>query len=519
MAMLTSRNPATGETIKELETTPLDTLGTVFSRARDAQRLWAALPSRTRSEHLYQLRETLLNQLDPLIDLIAAENGKPRMEAMTCDLLPSVQLLGYFAKRAPRLLRDRPLHLTLMRHRRSYLSYWPLGIVAVISPWNFPFLIPFADIVMALVAGNAVVFKPSEVTPLIGLRIQELLDTAGFPPHLLQTVVGGGELGAAIIQQKPNKVFFTGSVATGKRVMAAAAEHLIPVNLELGGKDPMIVLPDAELDHATSAALWGAFMNAGQVCASVERILVHESIAPRFVELLRAKISQLRQGPALGPGTEVDLGPITFEGQKETYDRQLREAREKGATVVGGAFSPDRRFLQPTLVLGENVESLEVYREETFGPIVAVTTYRSVSEAIEKANSSRYGLAASIMTRDLRMGESVAKRVEAGSVSIDEVAYTAGLVETPWGGVKDSGFGRTHSELGLYEFVNTRHIHRPRNRLSVFKSLWWFPYNAHQYAFFRNFFELFRRHLSDRIRAFPHVLVSLVQFLKRTRRI
>ncbi len=519
MPQIFSRNPATGEVIKELDTTPIDALPEVFARARTAQNKWAALSVRKRAQYLHQLRETLLNQVDEIADLIARENGKPRFEAMTNELLPSVDMLTYFASRAPRVLRDEPISMVLMKHRQSYLNYWPLGVVAIISPWNYPFLLPFGEILMALVAGNAVVFKPSEITPLTGLKIQELCEGAGFPEHLIQTVIGDGVVGAALISQKPAKIFFTGSVATGKKVMSAAAEHLIPVNLELGGKDAMIVLADADLDYATSAALWGSFSNSGQVCASTERILVHESIASAFLDLLKAKVAQLRQGPSFSMNN--DLGAVTFDRQKETYQRHIDQARSQNAQFIcGGAFTDaSRRFLKPTIVTGPGIEALDIYNEETFGPVVAVTTFKSVSEAIQKANASRYGLLASVISRNHQLAEEIARQLEVGTVTINEVTYTAGLSETPWGGVKESGIGRSHAEMGLREFVNVRHIHKPLSRLFVFKSLWWFPYSSYQFATFRQMFNLYRRSWLDKLRAFPHFLWNLVQLIKHEKRL
>ncbi len=495
-----------------------DELPRIFTQAHAAQRAWGALRPRERAARLIRLRETIINRVDTIADLISQENGKPHFEAMANELLPSVDLITYFAKQGPLLLQDRRIPMSLLKHRTSSLNYWPLGVVAVISPWNYPFLLPFGEIAMALLAGNAVVFKPSEVTPLTGLKIQELADEAGLPPHLLQTVIGDGSLGAAMIHQKPNKIFFTGSVPTGKKIMSAAAEYLIPVTLELGGKDAMIVMPDADLDFASSAALWGGYSNSGQVCASVERILVHESVADLFTALLKEKLGQLRQGPSSLRNN--DLGAIAFEKQKTVYERHLSAAREKGATfVAGGDFSPDRTFLKPTLVTGPGIESLDVYTEETFGPIIALTTFKSVHEAIEKTNHSRYGLLASIITRDLAQGDWIARQLEVGTVTINEVTYTAGLSETPWGGVKESGFGRKHSAEGLYEFVNVRHIHKPRFRFTVFKSLWWFPYTEYQYATFRKFFELYRVHWIDKLRALPLFLWNFVRFIKREKRI
>lgn len=280
----------------------------------------------------------------------------------------------------------------------------------------------------------------------------------------------------------------------------------------------MIILPDADLDYATSAALWGGFSNSGQICASVERIIVHESVAGEFLDLLRSKVALLRQGPSERGAN--DLGAITFEKQKGIYERQIEQARAEGAQfITGGTFSEDRRFLAPTVVTGPSIESLAIYNEETFGPVVAVTTFDSVDEAIEKANRSPYGLLASIVSRDIRLAESVARRLETGTVTINEVVYTAGLPETPWGGVKDTGFGRKHSARGLLEFVNTRHVHKPAWGAFAFKSFWWFPYTPLQYATFKQFMEFYRRDWAARLKALPSWLWKLARFVTREPRI
>ncbi len=516
---LVTRNPATGEVLATLNCTPVSELTHLFERAKAAQEKWALLSRSTRSKYLLDLRETLIQRVDEISELISKENGKPKIEALSAELFPSVDMLTYFAKHARVVLEDQPLKLTLMKHRKSYLNYWPLGVVAVISPWNYPFMLPFGQILMALVAGNAVVFKPSEITPLVGLMIKELCDQSGFPKDLIQVVIGDGSVGAAVVEQRPAKIFFTGSVATGKKIMSAAAKHLIPVNLELGGKDAMIVLADADLDFATSAALWGAFTNSGQVCASVERLLVDRSISENFSLLLKAKMAQLRQGPSSTSAN--DLGPITFEKQKDVYQRHIQQAKDSNAQfIAGGEFiDSDRRYLKPTLVTGEGIESLDIYNEESFGPIAALTTFTSVEEAIEKANRSPYGLLASVITRNHSLGEQIARRLEVGTVIINEVAYTAGLGETPWGGVKESGFGRSHSLMGLMEFVNVRHIHKPRSHLFVFKSLWWFPYSAFQYETFRSLLALYKRSWFEKAKALPIFLWNLIHFLKNEKRL
>ena len=291
---LITRNPSTGETLASLETTPIETIPLFFARAREAQTEWARVPVSERAAKLRDLREAILDTKSEIATLISRENGKPIFEALANELFPALDLLTYYAGHAQKILKGRNIPMGLMKHRRSRLEYHPLGVVAVISPWNYPFLLPIGEIAPILAAGNAVIFKPSEVTPLIGLKIQELIERAGFPKGLVQTLVGDGKVGAAIIAQKPAKIFFTGSVATGKKIMAQASAELTPVNLELGGKDALIVLEDADLDYATSAALWGGYSNSGQVCASIERILVQESIAEPFKKELTRKISLLR---------------------------------------------------------------------------------------------------------------------------------------------------------------------------------------------------------------------------------
>jgi acyl-CoA reductase-like NAD-dependent aldehyde dehydrogenase len=364
------------------------------------------------------LQEILARRAEALAEIIHDENGKPAFEALTCEILPALDLLKYYRKIAPKKLKDRSIQMEnpFLRYRRSEFNYWPLGTVAVISPWNYPFFLAFGDIAVAILAGNGVVFKPSEYSPRTGDAIQNLFDEAGFPKHLLQTVHGKGDVGAAIIDQKPAKIFFTGSVRTGKAISKQASHYLIPVSLELGGKDAMLVLPDADLDHATSAALWGGFTNSGQVCASIERLIVHESIAKSFRDLLKEKMSRL--------SPQTDLGRITMEAQKNIYDEHLKDAKEKGAEFfMGGTLSEDRVRMIPTLVGGNAVENTKIYNEETFGPVIAMTTFNSVQEGIEKVNASAYGLLASVMTKNLALGEEIARELEVGSVLINEVSF------------------------------------------------------------------------------------------------
>lgn len=521
MDTIISRNPANGETLRQLEQTPLESLPTIIDQARQAQQVWAQIPPKDRVKYFVNAREYILDHVDDIADLIANENGKPKFEAIVNDILPTLDLLSQYSKRAPKLLKPKKIPLRLMKHRKSELHYWPKGVIAIIAPWNYPFSIPFGEIALALMAGNAVVFKPSEVTSLVGLKIAEIFEHACIPKNLLQVVIGDGRRGAALVKAGVDKICFTGSVATGKKVMASAAETLTPVVLELGGKDPMIVLPDADLDFATSAALWGGFSNSGQACASIERIIVHASIHDQFVAGLKEKLSALRHGP------DADLGVATYEKQKAIYADQLAELTSDNAQIVtGGRFSQDKTFLEPTIVTnppGTNdcpIERTKIYREETFGPVVAVTKYNTIREAIDKANDTPYGLLASIIGRDTALAAQVAQQLHVGSVLINEVMYTHGLSETPWGGIKESGFGRVHSDFGFLEFVNVRHVHRENWWAVPFKSLWWFPYTSHQMSVFRHFMEvMFRRSLTRKIKAVPTLLVDLVQMIKQEKRL
>jgi acyl-CoA reductase-like NAD-dependent aldehyde dehydrogenase len=509
MDLIISRNPRDGSVIKEISKTSTHDLPKIFERAARAQNLWAQWSVKKRAQKLQQLREVLCRRVDEIAQVIHEENGKPLIEAYTCELLPSIELLNYFSSIAPSALKDKKIKLRnpFLKHRKSMLNYWPLGTVAVISPWNYPFFLAFGDVALAVLTGNAVVFKPSEFTSLVGKKIQDLFDEAGFPTDLIQTVYGEGDLGAAIIDQKPAKIFFTGSVRTGKAIMKQASANLTPVTLELGGKDAMIVLADADLDYATSAALWGGYSNSGQACASTERLIVHESIAKAFSDKLKEKLSLLVPG--------VDLGVATMDKQKSIYEDHLQDAKAQGADFIcGGIMSGDRTRMLPTLVSGSAIEQTKIYNEETFGPVIAMTTFRTVQEAIEKANRSPYGLLASVISSNLSLAEEVARSLHVGSVMINEVLYSAGLPETPWGGIKDTGIGRKHSEMGLYEFVNVRHIHRPALNLFTFKSLWWFPYSDDQQAFFRSWIRMYQGGFFEKLANLPHFLWCAVKFLK-----
>jgi succinate-semialdehyde dehydrogenase/glutarate-semialdehyde dehydrogenase len=477
VAEIISYDPATGEEIGRAPQTSAATVAALVKEARAAQPDWAGLSFRERGRVILKARQIVLEEIDEIATLISRETGKPVSEAISMEIAPTLDLMQYFARQTARLLHPQKIDIGQygLMGRSSRIVYKPLGVVGIISPWNFPWATPLDEVVMALMAGNAVVVKPSELTPLTALKIAEVFQHAGLANGLLNVITGDGSTGAALIDTPVDKIMFTGSVATGKRVAGAAAKHLTSVVLELGGKDPMIVLADANLDNAVRGAVWGAFANAGQACASVERCYVHESIAPEFIERVVAETRTLKQN--IGTRDDTDVGAMSSEKQLSIVDRHVQDAIKHGARLLTGgrrAANFAGSFYEPTVLT--NVDhAMEVMSEETFGPVLPIMTFKTDDEALRLANDSIYGLTASVWTKNIARGKRLAKQIEAGTVMVNEVVYTHALAQTPWGGVKQSGFGRTHGRLGLLELVSAQHVHV--NRLSFLPDLWWFRYS------------------------------------------
>ncbi len=471
-----SLNPATGEVVGEFGvSTPSEVRGAV-AVARFAQEKWAREPLAKRIAVLRRFTEVLAAKKDEVAGLISAEAGKPVVEAMTTEVLIVLDSARFCMENAARVLREEPVAIgnPALLSRSARTVHEPLGVVGIIAPWNYPFSIPAVDALAALVMGNAVVLKPSELTPACGHKLLSLLIEAGLPAGLLQVVDGFGETGAALIAAGVDKIIFTGSVATGKRVGVACAEKLVPCLLELGGKDAMLVLEDADVDVASSAAVWGSMMNSGQTCISVERCLVHRSIYDKFVDACVDKIRQLRVGKGSDPYT--DVGPMISSRQLEIVERQVNAAVEHGARAIcGGHRLPDLgpNFYAPTVVI-DIPDEAALWCEETFGPVLSIAPFESDAEAIVRANDSNFGLAASVWTTNRRRGEHVARQIHAGAVLINDLLTSFGTSEAPHGGVKESGIGRTHGMIGLREMVKPKFI--AVERLPKMKQLWWFKY-------------------------------------------
>jgi succinate-semialdehyde dehydrogenase/glutarate-semialdehyde dehydrogenase len=471
-----SSNPATGELLRELECATESQVTAAVTRARKAQLSWNESGVQRRIAVLRKFQQLLHEKKSEIAALITREAGKPRVEALLTEVLVVLDATRFCVDNAFAVLREQPVpHDNLaMKTKTGRILREPHGVIGIIAPWNYPFSIPATESISALVTGNAVVLKPSELTSLTALELAALLQQAGVPKDVFQVIVGDGATGSALLNSDIDKLIFTGSVATGKRIAQAAAARLLPVVLELGGKDPMLVLEDADVDVASSGALWGAFANCGQACLSIERCYVHRGLYETFLEACVRKAKLLRVGDGNNPQTEI--GPLIYERQLRNVESQVEDARARGARVLtGGMRLPELgpNFYAPT-VLADVTHEMHIMREETFGPVLPVMPFDSEDEAIRLANDSDYGLAASIWTRDRTRGESLARRIQAGTVMVNDAVACFGISEAPHGGVKASGMGRTHGRFGLEEMVRIKHV--DSDRLPRMKQVWWYGY-------------------------------------------
>ena len=475
---IVSTNPATGEKLGELACATPDEVREAVRRARLAQPAWAALPVKNRLAVLKSFQRKLAERRTEIAELISREAGKPTVEALNTEVMVVLDSTEFCIRKAHRFLQDEPLpHDNLaMKTKRGKLVREPYGVIGIIAPWNYPFSTPAIETIGALAMGNAVVLKPSEFTPLVALEFQKLMHSAGLDPDLLQVLVGAGPVGGALLEADIDKVVFTGSVATGKRIAEAAAKRLLPMLLELGSKDPMIVLEDADLDVASSGAVWGAMMNCGQTCLSIERCYVQRSVYEKFLELCKRKIDKLRVGEGLG--SEVEMGPLIHDRQLRTVEDHVNDAVAKGARLLaGGRRMPELgpNFYAPTL-LADVSHDMRIMQEETFGPALPVAPFVTDDDAVRLANDTEFGLAASVWTTNRKRGEAVAARVRAGTVMINDAISAFGIAEAPHGGFEQSGIGRAHGELGLAEMVLVKYV--DVDLLPRMKKVWWFGYGS-----------------------------------------
>ncbi len=461
------KNPLDLSPLDEVVATSPDDVASIVKRAREAQLGWAETPVYERAAIIAKVKDRLLDRAEALAKTVSDETGKPMAEALLADVVASADVFDFWCASIEELTAPQEIDLDGLTYpgKQGTIYKEARGTIAMIMPWNFPVALPLRTLVPALLAGNAVVFKPSEISPRSGKAVVELFEGL-LPKDVLSIVQGGGDVGGALCACDVELVVFTGSVRTGKKVAAACAERLIPCSLELGGKDAAIVLDDANLERAALGVAWGALSNAGQNCAAIERVYVQKGIAEKFIEKLTATVKGLRAGQ--------DVGPLTTEAQREIVKRHVDDAKEHGGKVLcGGEPGKDGYAYEATVMRVESDDSL-LMKEETFGPVIPVRVVADEKEALELANASKYGLTASIWTKDLARGERLARQLKAGVVTINNHSFTGALPAAPWSGHGETGYGITNSHLALEALTRPRFVLVDKGKAK--RELWWYPY-------------------------------------------
>jgi acyl-CoA reductase-like NAD-dependent aldehyde dehydrogenase len=467
-------SPVTHEAIGEIKVaTAIDVRAAVLI-ARAAQKDWEAIGYDARAKYMRAALKILLRRQEEFMDVIIRETGRSRVETIMMEMFAACDSLAYYAKNARKILKDRKVPMHLLKTKKLLVTYRALGVVGIITPWNGPFILSLNPTVQALMAGNAVILKPSEVTPFSGRLVADLFREAGLPDGVLTVLEGDGETGAALVDGGVDKISFTGSVRTGRKIGEACGRNLIPCTLELGGKDPMIVCADADMERAVNGAVFGAFMNTGQYCCSTERIYVMESIAEEFTRRVVEKVKTLKQGTS----GDFDLGPMIWPPQLEVIERHVADAVARGAKLLTGGkrnTAVGDLFYEPTVLIDVTHDML-IMKDETFGPILPIMRVASEDEALRLANDSPYGLCANVWTKDEKKAIALARRIESGSICVNDCAVTYGAAEAPFGGRKASGVGQVNGETGMrgYAYATPVII----ERFNPKEEQIWYPYTT-----------------------------------------
>ncbi|UUV27891.1 aldehyde dehydrogenase family protein [Amycolatopsis roodepoortensis] len=451
-----SLSPATDEVVGTYPVHSKEDVRAAIARAKDAAEWWAGLGYDGRAERLRRWKGVITRRLPQLCQVVRDETGKPIADAQLESVL-AIEHIAWAGKHARKILgKQRRAAGLMMSNQAATVEYQPLGVVGVIGPWNYPVFTPLGSIAYALAAGNTVVFKPSEYTPGVGKWLVDAFNEVVPEWPVLQLITGFGETGASLVTGGVDKIAFTGSTGTGKKIMAAAAETLTPVIIEAGGKDAVLVDADADLEAAADATVWGAFSNSGQTCIGVERVYVHERVHDEFV----AKVVEKSKDVRAGSDAAAQYGPVTMPSQLSVIKRHIADAIERGGkALVGGVDAVGDRYVQPTVLVDVPEDSVAV-QEETFGPTVTIAKVRDMDEAVEKANDTKYGLGSTVFSKS--RGLELAGRLRTGMTSINAPLSFAGIASLPFGGVGDSGFGRIHGPEGLREFARPKAVARQR---------------------------------------------------------
>jgi acyl-CoA reductase-like NAD-dependent aldehyde dehydrogenase len=510
-----SRSPRDGRVLAEVEVTPPAALPALVATARKAGKAWAATPMRDRVRALRRIRDRWLAQGPSLARVLMDEGGKSEAEALMSEVVPSVDLFDYWTKAAPEFLAREPVPLSPVNFpgKRGFIEYEPCGVVGLVTPWNYPSSIPVRALVPALLAGNAVVWKPSEHSMLTGRAVYDVF-AAELPPGLLVLVQGDGSVGEALVDADVDMVSFTGSAAVGRRIAARTAERLIPVSLELGGKNAALVLDDADLDRASAGVVWGAFANAGQNCAAVSRCYVQRGVAAEFERRVQARLALVKTGET--GGELFDVGPVINERQLARMEGHVAGARAAGVEALGGAgkLEAEGHWFAPTVLRSPGKE-LAVSQEETFGPVLSLHVVDTEDEAVRLANEGDFGLSASVWTKSLKRGEAVAMRLDVGTVTVNNTSFTPVIPNAPWSGRRSSGHGATNSHRALAEMVKPKFVLLDASKGG---ELWWFPHDAGLRDLARALLGFLDRNLLRKLRALPSVIRLMPARQRRLKR-
>ncbi len=477
-----SWNPATGEKLGETKLHCEADLIAFIKNARQAQPAWAAIPVRERIKRILKIRDFLVDHSDRIAETISNDNGKVRIDAIATEVLPAALAMSYYCKMANRFLKPERLRTgsILTFNKRSKLYRIPYGVVGIIAPWNYPFGIPFSEVIMALLAGNAVILKTASQAQMVGKILDECIQAADLPAGIFQHINLPGQLaGDAFLDNGIDKLLFTGSVPVGKYLMKKASETLTPIVLELGGNDPMIVCEDADLDRAVAGAIWGGFSSAGQSCGGVERLYIHENIYDAFLEKLKIGVESMTVDS--DNIFDNELGCMTTEKQLKFVQNHVNDAVRKGARILVQSRIPDGRYqYYPATVLTDVNHDMAIMQEETFGTVIGIMKFKTIDEVIRLANDSNLGLTGSVWSKNRSKAIRIGRQIQAGAITINDHLMSHGLAETPWGGFKESGIGRTHGRPGFDEMTQIQVVVDDWLVFSK-KNLWWQPYSEKLY--------------------------------------
>lgn len=491
-----SYNPATGKELGKSVLHTSEDLLAMIQRARSIQKVWEKYQLKQRIKMIMRMRDYIVKNADQIADTINLNNGKTRIEALATEIVPAAMAVSFYCKRAGKFLKEKNLKggNIFLINKRSKIVRVPYGVVGIISPWNYPFAIPFSEVIMGLLAGNSIILKTASETQMVGLELKKAVEYAGLPEGVFNYINLPGRIaGDAFLDGGVDKLFFTGSVPVGKYLLEKSAVTLTPLCLELGGNDPMIVCADADIERAASGALWAGFQNCGQSCGGIERIYVDEKIYNKFLFTLKNKIEKLVV--VNNDVYQTQFGCMTTTRQIDTVKKHIQDALNKGAKIFAQSNIPENsgsNYLPATVLVDVNHDML-VMKDETFGPVVGVMKFGSIEEAIKLANDSYLGLTGSVWSANQNKAEKIARRIKAGVVTINDHLMSHGLAETPWGGFKQSGIGRTHGELGFSEMIQPQVI--VKDLLSFTKKqLWWHPYNKSVYEGLKGLLNLLYHH-------------------------